>query len=185
MGAVQVLMGVGCAIAFATIGGLLWSIRHPDRRRWPPQNYHPVRTPMTVWGPTSVLVAILMALAVMNWGRLPLAGWVRYGFGVPLIVVGNIVIVAVVSGFGFHQTGGAVGTLKTTDAYRYSRNPQYAADIAMMVGWMLLSASAALLPVGLLTIAVLILAPFAEEPWMRRTYGADYDAYATKTRRFL
>ena len=69
--------------------------------------------------------------------------------------------------------------------YRYSRNPQYLADIAIVGGWMILSAAPSTLIIGTASILVLVAAPFAEEPWLKKQYGSDFEKYMASTRRFI
>jgi protein-S-isoprenylcysteine O-methyltransferase Ste14 len=69
--------------------------------------------------------------------------------------------------------------------YRFSRNPQYVADIAMIVGWIVLCASTGAALIGFAGIAVLIAAPFAEEPWLQAQYGSAFEDYRATVRRFL
>ena len=109
----------------------------------------------------------------------------RYGLGIPIILLSNIAVWSAVRSFGIAQTGGAEGTLKTDGLYRYSRNPQYVADACMILGWLLLSSSAAALLVGAASVFVLLLAPLAEESWMQERYGAAYEAYIKATPRFF
>jgi protein-S-isoprenylcysteine O-methyltransferase Ste14 len=175
---------VGLGIAFSTLGAILWSIARPSQRLWPPIRYTAL-TPILVWIPTFVLSGALVALGVLGWGELPIPQWFRFGAGVPLIVIGNIVVWSAVAGFGIHKTGGAVGTLQTRGFYRFSRNPQYVADIAMVLGWMVLTAAPLAMLVGLAAIIVLAVAPFSEEPWLRSRYGSDFDKYAAQVRRYL
>jgi len=69
--------------------------------------------------------------------------------------------------------------------HRYSRNPQYMADMAILVGWAVLSASgwaAFIAAVGVLTLAV---APFAEEPWLEENYGERFRVYQSCVRRYI
>ena len=87
--------------------------------------------------------------------------------------------------FGFAQTGGAEGALKTDGLYRYSRNPQYVADASMIFGWLVLSSSAAALLVGATSIFALLIAPLAEESWMKERYGRAYEAYMKVTPRYF
>ena len=121
----------------------------------------------------------------MNWGSLPIPTWLRYGAGIPLIVAGNIIVWSEVAHFGIAQTGGAKGSLRTGGMYRYSRNPQYVADIAMIVGWIVLCASFGVALIGIAGIAVLTAAPFAEEPWLKENYGSAFEDYKATVRRFL
>lgn len=69
--------------------------------------------------------------------------------------------------------------------YRYSRNPQYMADMAIVGGWMILTSSPSALTVGTAAILVLIAAPFAEESWLKELYGSEFEEYRASTRRFL
>jgi len=58
-------------------------------------------------------------------------------------------------------------------------------DIAILIGWGVLSASVWALPILVLGFAVLVVAPFAEEPWLEEVYGAQYREYRKLVRRFL
>ena len=179
-----VLIVVGLVIAVGTLAAILWSIAYPERRLWPPKRYTKA-TPVMVWVPTFTLFGILIVLGYMNWGSLQIPTWMQFGVGIPLIVAGNIVVWSEAAQFGIAQTGGAKGSLRTSGMYRYSRNPQYAADIAMIVGWIVLSGSLGAALTGLAGIAVLVAAPFAEEPWLREQYGSTFEDYKTTVRRFL
>ena len=175
---------VGLVIALSTLAAILWSIARPSQRLWPPIRYTPL-TPILVWIPTFVLFGALVALGVLGWGELAFPRWLRFGIGIPLILLGNIVVWSAVAGFGIHKAGGAVGGLETSGLYRFSRNPQYVADIAMVLGWMVLTAAPLAILVGFAAIIVLVAAPFSEEPWLRSQYGSDFDKYAEHVRRFL
>lgn len=179
-----VLIVIGLVIAAGTLAAILWSSAYPERRLWPPKRYTKV-TPILVWVPTFTLFGILIVLGFMNWGSLPIPTWLRFGVGIPLIVAGNVIVWSEVVQFGIAQTGGAKGSLRTGGMYRYSRNPQYVADIAMIVGWIVLCASSGAALIGFVAIAVLIAAPFAEEPWMKEHYGSEFEDYRATVRRFL
>lgn len=178
------LISLGLAVASATLAAIIWSIAFPERRIWPPKRYTAF-TPFLVWVPTFTLFGVLIVLGALGWGDLAIPNWLRFGVGLPLILIGNIVVWMEVSHFGVPQTGGAKGTLRTTGMYRYSRNPQYVADIAIVSGWLILSAAPFAMPVGLAGIAVLIAAPFSEEPWLREQYGIAFENYSSRVRRFF
>jgi protein-S-isoprenylcysteine O-methyltransferase Ste14 len=55
----------------------------------------------------------------------------------------------------------------------------------MVIGWMLLTAAPLVVLVGSAAVLVLLAAPFAEEPWLRARYGADFEEYVSRVRRFL
>ncbi len=180
----SVLVSVGLVIATNTFAAILWSIAYPERRIWPPKRYT-MATPVLVWIPAFSLFGILILLGVMEWGSMAVPTWLRIGVGIPLIFAGNIVVWSEVIQFGIAQTSGATGSLRTDGMYRYSRNPQYVADISMIVGWIILCTSAGAVLVGFAGIAILIAAPFAEEPWLKEQYGSAFDDYRAKVRRFL
>ncbi|WP_299140238.1 isoprenylcysteine carboxylmethyltransferase family protein [uncultured Tateyamaria sp.] len=181
---VVLLTSIGIVIAFGTLAAMVWSIVYPERRLWPPNEYTAL-TPILVWVPTFTLFGTMIGVGVMEWGSWSIPAAIRYGLGGALIALGNLGVWSEVMKFGVDQTGGASGVLRTGGLYRYSRNPQYVSDMMIVLGWMLMSASPSAFVIGLVSVSVLIVAPFAEEPWLRRTYGERYADYATKVRRFL
>jgi protein-S-isoprenylcysteine O-methyltransferase Ste14 len=50
---------------------------------------------------------------------------------------------------------------------------------------MILSAALWAMVVGLAGIAVLIAAPFSEEPWLKDQYGSAFEQYASRVGRFF
>lgn len=181
---VVLLTSIGIVIAFGTLTAIVWSIVYPERRLWPPKKYTTL-TPILVWVPTFTLFGTMFFVGVMEWGSWTIPAAIRYGLEGTLIVLGNLGVWSEVLKFGVDQTGGAPGSLRTSGLYRYSRNPQYVSDIMIVVGWVMMSASPSVSVIGLASVLVLIVAPFAEEPWLRRTYGEQYADYAAKVRRFL
>lgn len=181
---VVLFTSIGIVIAFGTLAAIVWSMAYPERRLWPPKQYTTL-TPILVWVPTFPLFGTMIAVGVMEWGSWTIPAAIRYGLGGTLIVLGNLGVWSEVVKFGVDQTGGASGLLRTGGLYRYSRNPQYVSDMMIVVGWVIMSASPSVFVIGLVSVLVLIVAPFAEEPWLRRTYGEQYDDYASKVRRFL
>jgi len=181
----QVQLAVfGLGIAGAALVAFMWSINYPERRIWPPRRYTWV-TPILVWVPTFTLFGILIVIGIWGWGTMGMPHLMRFGLGIPLILLGNLVVWSEVSHFGMQQTGGAKGPLRTAGMYRYSRNPQYMADIAIVAGWAVLSAAPLAITVGIAAIIVLIAAPFAEEPWLEEQYGEAFEEYCARVRRFL
>ncbi|WP_375210682.1 methyltransferase family protein [Hyphococcus sp.] len=175
-------IGIGAGAIFVII--LLWSALVPQLRIWPPQDYSRVSSGLT-WLGTLGIFGPALWLGVSDWNALDLVAWLRFGPGLVAVILGNLIVWPAAFRFGYDQTSGAEGELMTDGLYRYSRNPQYVADILMLAGWALLSASASALPVVALGIAALITAPFAEEPWLKAVYGNSYEAYMRRTPRFI
>ena len=82
-------------------------------------------------------------------------------------------------------TSGEATALFTNGLYRWSRNPQYVADMAILIGWGILSASIWTLPVLAIGFALLAIAPLAEEPWLEEIYGEKYRSYKKKVGRYM
>ena len=174
----------GLSASMVLFGMMVWSIAAPARRVWPPRHSTFLHR-ITVWLLTIVVFVSAFALGVLGWNQLEWPVAIRWGLGLPLIVLGNLLVWAGVVQLGLDATGGAIGTLKTTGLYRYSRNPQYVADVGILLGWQLYSASYWAMPVVAAGILTLLLAPIAEEPWLKAHYGNDYVSYFSKTPRFL
>jgi protein-S-isoprenylcysteine O-methyltransferase Ste14 len=103
--------------------------------------------------------------------------------GVAVIVAGLAVLVQafvrfVVDGFGTPAPVAPTGELVVSGLYRHVRNPMYVAVVSIIAGQALLFGQ----PV-LLAYAALMWGVFAafvrvyEEPTLRETYGAQYEAY--------
>lgn len=178
------LVILGFGVAAGTLCAILWSVAFPDRRIWPPKRYT-ASTPVIVWTSTLTLFGVLIALGVLGWEELSIPTWLRFGIGVPLIVLGNVAVWSEVTKFGISQTGGAPGTLRTRGLYRFSRNPQYLADIGILAGWAILAAASWVFVVASAAVIALLAAPFAEEPWLRERYGTAFETYAARVPRFV
>ena len=177
-------MAAGLLPAAVILVALVWSIARPRRRLWPPHRSTALHK-ILVWALTMAVFASAAGLGLLGWGTLALPGWLRWGLGLPLVVAGNAVVWSAIAGLGLGATSGEAGGLRRDGLYRRSRNPQYVADMAILTGIGLLSASAAALPVIAAGIVLFVLAPFAEEPWLRKTHGEAFDEYARTTPRFL
>ena len=76
--------------------------------------------------------------------------------------------------------------LVTSGPYRFSRNPMYIGVIVVLLGWAALLRSRTLLVYALaVEIAVHLRVLVSEEPWARRTFGADWEDYRARVPRWL
>ena len=86
---------------------------------------------------------------------------------------------------GFAESRSFSRELVRRGPYRYSRNPQYVGAPPAYFGWAIACNSQLVLIVAALGSVALLLQPFVEEPWLRKRFGAQYDAYAREVPRFL
>ncbi len=178
-----VVLGIGFSAALALMTAILWSLAYPNLRLWPPSK-STIVSKLTVWGLTLVLFGSAILLGINDWNSLEW-GSARWVLGTPLLVFGNVVVWRGVAEIGLDATSGDATGLETGGLYQYSRNPQYLADIAILVGWFILSASLWVLPVVLAGAVLLLLAPLAEERWLEDRYGDAYRNYRSRVRRYF
>lgn len=175
---------VGLLAGAYMLGMLLWSIVQPKRRIWPPDDAT-TAIKFRVWFMTILIFAAAFFLGVLDWNRFDWPASVRWVIGLPLIIIGNIVVWRGVHKIGMGATSGEATGLKTDGLYKWSRNPQYMADIIILIGWGILAASLWTIPVLAVGLAVLLVAPLAEEPWLEEIYGQAYRDYKSSVRRYL
>ncbi|HEY4201300.1 MAG TPA: isoprenylcysteine carboxylmethyltransferase family protein [Devosiaceae bacterium] len=111
--------------------------------------------------------------------------------GVALIVFGAVILFDSFARFALQGRGTPApiyptATLMVSGAYRYVRNPMYLAVDGLIAGQALLFGSLPLVVYALVFGLVTHLFVLAyEEPTLRTTYGAQYEAYATAVHRWL
>jgi protein-S-isoprenylcysteine O-methyltransferase Ste14 len=145
---------------------------------------------------TVVFVAVVPGTVVvgMPWW---LTGW-RLADGTLARVAGVALVVAsmplflsflsrfVVEGRGTPAPIAPTEHLVVGGPYRWTRNPGYIAVVGMLLGQALLFGSAAVLAyAGLIALAFHAFVLSYEEPTLRRTFGAEYDAYCRRVPRWL
>ena len=171
-------------LELAIIAALLLSIVKPAWRVWPPRKPGAAATAI-VWVISVGVFAGTFAAGLLEWNAWNWPAALRWSLGVPLILVGNLLLWRGVFQLGFSTTSGAKGELNRTGLYRWTRNPQYIGDISMLAGWVFLSASGAALFLALLAFTIHLLLPRAEEPWLRARLGRPYEDYLETVPRFI
>lgn len=164
--------------------GLLFSLMIPKIRMWPPpekktwQFYY-------VWVFYTIGALGVPVIGILDWGSLGL----RH---LGLTLIGAVVLlIAVPLGewgvrtLNVHQTLGLTGTMLTTGPYRYTRNPQYVAEILIYIGIILVTKSLFAVVIGAIMMSWFIMAPFAEEPWLTQQFGKQYEDYCNNVPRFI
>jgi len=76
-------------------------------------------------------------------------------------------------------------TLQTTGIYRHIRNPSYLGVVAMTLGWGLAFRSGLGVLITVLFIPALVARMDAEEALLLKQFGAEYEAYRTRTSRLI
>jgi len=144
--------------------------------------------PPPVW----TLIYLFIAAAI-SWAL----GWPKLGFvlheplGIALIVVAFIPALWAITlfrraGTEVKPTSPTNRALVTEGPYRFTRNPMYLGLVTLSLGIALLLGSWPMLlaPIAMFATANWVHIPFEEEK-MRRQFGATYEAYLTRVRRWL
>lgn len=171
-------------VSLALLGmSLVVTIARPRYRVWPPPGRASWQYWYT-WGLTCLALLGITVLGILDWNTFGLPPWLRVAGGL-LALGGTGFALWGVRELGTRATQGLGGQLATTGPYRYSRNPQYVGDIALLLGFGLLANSGVTLAAVALGIVWFALAPFAEEPWLRERLGSPYEEYTRHVPRFL
>ncbi len=139
------------------------------------------------------LVPVAIALLVLPWVLSPDPEWANswmIGLGVGLLTIGTLVRFHVSgrSPRGTSTRGKTIGAaqLVTCGCYAYSRNPLYVANALLWFG------IAALTGIPLLLIPVFLILVFqyyaivlAEEEYLRKKFGEEFETYCRNVPRFL
>jgi len=141
-------------------------------------NYH------LFWGLSHTLNVSLLVLGILQFRTVGLLLGAFYA-GLGLFVIGFLIVVVATSDLGVERTQGLSGELKTTGLYRYSRNPQYVGYILATIGYALIVAAPLVVPLCVIYLAWWISFPYAEEPWLRKHYGTEYEQYVKTVPRFV
>jgi protein-S-isoprenylcysteine O-methyltransferase Ste14 len=122
---------------------------------------------------------------LVDWSSGPWSGGLRFWLAGPLVCVGGGLVLWGMSLLGARRTSGLPEGLVAEGPYLLTRNPQYVGDLLLFVGVAIAANSAVVMVTQLLTAFVLLLAPFAEEPWLEEQYGDDYRRYRREVPRYL
>ncbi len=180
----NVLFAVFVTAALCFTLGLALNLRYPRLGLWPPPSAGTWQF-WFVWVSYTTSGVGTACIGVLDWGTLGLDhGWFRVT-GVVLLLVAVPLNEWGMRTLSDHQTLGLQGDLVTGGPYRFSRNPQYVAEILSFLGVIVITNSLMGATIGVLVILWFLMAPLAEEPWLIRQFGAQFQAYSSRVPRFL
>ncbi|USZ70114.1 isoprenylcysteine carboxylmethyltransferase family protein (plasmid) [Halorussus salilacus] len=182
-GVKTLFFGVGLVAGATLVVGLLISIRSPTWRFWP----HGERdwTLLIGWAAWLLYFGGLLGVVYLDWWNWYRPPTLVQGISLLLMLAGAVLATWAVWRLGVWESSGLEGRLNTEGPYRYSRNPQYVGYVAMLGGGAVLAGSWMATVIALVGIVWFLLAPLAEEPWLREQYGDAYEEYRRSVPRFL
>jgi protein-S-isoprenylcysteine O-methyltransferase Ste14 len=185
MGAIRiVIFTVAILLELVLCGSLILTLRYPKHRIWPP----PKKNSWQYWyihTLTETSIFFVLILGILDWNTSFLTHESRFVFASLLIAVGGTTYLWSLRTLSVNTSLGLKGKLTTHGPYEYSRNPQYVGAILFFVGSMIVFNSIYAYITGTIGIALFILAPFTEEPWLQQQYKGEYDEYCRKVPRFI
>jgi len=176
---IRILFYIDSLLNLVILLGAVWSIGYPKKRIWPPPQKYSWQFNIS-WLLFSLIFLINAVLVVLDWNTWIIADSIRFYLGIPLIVIGIIIVSAGIYTLGIVNTSGIKNGLVTVGIYRYTRNPQYLGDILLFIGISLLANSLFTLVVHMILIVTFLILPLCEEKWLEQQYGEQYIRYKTQ-----
>jgi protein-S-isoprenylcysteine O-methyltransferase Ste14 len=124
-------------------------------------------------------------VAALDWNSTPLLDWTRFIPGIPLGLIGLGITVCGYFNLGLGNTYCGADGLVTGGLYRFSRNPQYTASIAGLVGLSIGANSLLTIALATFIVGAYVMMAMVEENWLTKLYGGPYRDYCRETARFL
>lgn len=165
------------------LAGALWCIAFPSRRIYPmagPNGWY-----YLMWALFGFVFFSNPVFVVLDWNSGAWPSDLRFWLALPLAFLGAALVTWGMVTLGAKRTSGLAEELVARGPYLLTRNPQYVGDFFLFVGVAIFANSGAAAVTHLLTALVLLLAPFAEEPWLEEQYGEAYAAYRRTVPRYL
>ncbi|MDH3691845.1 MAG: phosphatidylethanolamine N-methyltransferase family protein [Gammaproteobacteria bacterium] len=164
--------------------GLLINLRCPKIGLWPPPTSRSWQF-WFIWISYTIGAIGVPVIGLLDRGTLGLNNWYFRAIGIALLVLAVPLNEWSMRTLSDYQTLGLKGNLITNGPYRYSRNPQYVAEILTFLGIVVVTNSTMALIIGALIMVWFLLAPFAEEPWLEQKFGKEYQSYCDHVPRFI
>ena len=180
----RVLFLVLLALAAAFSIGIVIHLFRPKLNIWPPPGKNSWQF-WYIWILYTIDAIGVAAIAILDWGSMNLDHWSFKLLGFGCLLVAVPLAEWSVRTLEAQQTLGLKGTLLTKGPYRLSRNPQYVSVMLIYLGIVLVTNSFMGLIIGAVLALWFVLAPLAEEPWLERQFGEQYQEYLKNVPRFI
>jgi protein-S-isoprenylcysteine O-methyltransferase Ste14 len=181
---VDLIFIIDIAALLILLIGVCWSVGYPNTRIWPPPSNQSWQYYLT-WFLFYLVFGLNTLLIFFNWNSWQFYDSVRFIIGIPLILIGAILLIWGIRTLGINNTSGSASGFVKGGPYRFTRNPQYLGDMILFIGLSLCANSLYLWITHILLIMVFIITPIAEEDWLQEQYGEVYERYFCETSRFL
>jgi len=169
---------------FILLAGITWSVARPANRLWPPPEKSSWQY-ILAWILFYLAFGLNTLIIFLDWNSWIFPSSLRFFIGVPVAVIGGSLLIWGIRHLGLINTSGLSDDFVHSGPYRFTRNPQYLGDMLLFLGLSIISNSLHLWITHILLILVFAITPLAEEDWLLKQYGDDYQSYLNRTSRFL
>ena len=169
---------------FILLTGIIWSVARPTQRIWPPPGKSSWQYNLA-WILFYLVFGLNILIVFLDWNNWIFLTPLRFLIGIPLAGVGGSLFIWGIRHLGLINTSGVSDIFVNSGPYRFTRNPQYLGDMLLFLGLSIISNSLHLWITHILLILVFAVTPIAEEDWLLKQYGDDYQSYLKRTSRFL
>jgi len=173
-----------CVIILFNLLALLLTIRISTIQIWAPPFSRSWQFWFT-WISFTYFMVGIPVLGILDYGTLGLSGLPRFISAGILFLIAFPIGMSAIYQLSFKQTLGLKGKFTTSGVYRFTRNPQYVTHVLLIAAIILATNSSLALIVGIPYSLWFILAPFAEEQWLKDQFGEEYDSYCDRVPRFI
>ncbi|MEG6510045.1 PEMT/PEM2 methyltransferase family protein [Methyloligella sp. 2.7D] len=180
----ELIFAIGLIFGLTLNALLLATQLVPEFRLWPAPEPGSWQS-RTFWTLFRGGMVLTFATGLLDWNAVPLLNETRFFIGVPLFVAGFGICIAGYFNLGLGNTYCGSDGLVTGGLYNISRNPQYTFSILGLIGLAIFANSYLTIVLCVVMSAAYVQMALTEELWLRKLYGATYDAYCAKTSRFL
>jgi protein-S-isoprenylcysteine O-methyltransferase Ste14 len=181
---VEVIFVLDLIVLFIILSGTLWSVAVPHKRIWPPPSNRTWQY-YFAWSSFFLVSGLNALLIVFDWNTWIRDNPLRFVVGVPLILIGSLLVFWGIRTLGVRSTSGIGEKFVQDGPYRFTRNPQYLGDIVLYIGLSIVTNSLYLWITHILLIINFLIVPISEEDWLLDQYGDPYREYLEGTSRFL
>jgi protein-S-isoprenylcysteine O-methyltransferase Ste14 len=181
---IEVIFVIDLVVLFVMLIGNLWSVAIPNKRIWPPPSRGTWQF-YFAWSSFYLVIGLNLILIVFDWNTWVMDNPLRFILGVPLILIGALLVIWGVCTLGARATSGLVDKFVKDGPYRFTRHPQYLGDYIFYIGLSIVTNSLYLWITHILLIINFIITPITEEDWLLEQYGDSYRDYLEGTSRFL
>jgi protein-S-isoprenylcysteine O-methyltransferase Ste14 len=163
--------------------GAIWCVAFPSRRIYPMERRNGWY--VVLWVLFGFVFVSNPVFVVLDWNSGVWQSGLRFWLALPVAFLGAALVSWGLVTLGAKRTSGLADELVARGPYLLTRNPQYVGDFLLFVGVAMFANSGVVAVTHLLTALVLLVAPFAEEPWLEEHYGDPYVAYRQRVPRYL